>query len=139
MALVFDVMADSSRSGIDIEGVRIDVDKDRTRAKPGDAAGGRKEREWRGHDFVARADVECHQRREQCIRSRRDTDRMRDVEKRCQFTLETLDLWPQDKLLRVAHTRDGLEHFGAHRRKLRLEIQKRHLLSPSTCARGVLV
>ena len=76
-----------------------------------DAAGGGEERIGAGHDLVARADAERHQRREQRVGARRHADRVVHAEVRLELALEPFDLGPVDEALAVADAGDGVEEL----------------------------
>ncbi len=56
-----------NRSGIQIEGLRIDVAKGWPRTRAGNGAGGGKKRVGTGDDLVPGPDLERHQRQQQCV------------------------------------------------------------------------
>ena len=79
MALVRGVMAAADGLRIEVEVDGVDVGEHRLCADAVDGAGGREERERRGDDFVAGADVEGHQGEDQCIGAGGAADRMAGV------------------------------------------------------------
>jgi hypothetical protein len=56
---------DFDLAGVDIAGVRFDIDEDRRGAEQGDDFGGGDEGERGGDDFVTRLDIEGHQGNQQ--------------------------------------------------------------------------
>ena len=125
-ARVRGVSAARTAVGIDVEGVRQDVDEHRRRAEPRDAAGGGEERIGGGDDFVAAADAERHQDREQRVGAGRHRMACRRLERAAELGLELLDLGPEDEPLAVADALDGGEQLAAERPVLRLEIEQRN-------------
>ena len=63
IALVFGVIAASIETGVDVAGIRLDIDEDRDGAEQDDDFGGGDEGERGGDDFVARLDTQRHQAR----------------------------------------------------------------------------
>ena len=74
MAFVAGVTSEATCCGIDIEGLRIDVGKDRPCAQPRDRAGRGEEREAGQDHLVAGGDVQGHQGQQQGVAARGAAD-----------------------------------------------------------------
>ena len=74
IALVAGVISGSGVGRVDVERDRIDVDEDRLGAQPPDRAGRGEERVAGQQHFVARADVDGHQRQQQSVAARGAAD-----------------------------------------------------------------
>ena len=99
---------------VEVVVMRIDVDPDRGGAEPNDGASGGEESERREEDFVALANIECHERKQERVRTGRDAEGVLHAEERSAILLEGLDPRAHDELI-------GAENVTEGGLKLRLE------------------
>ena len=111
-------------TGIDIEGVRVDIDKYGPGAYVGNGTGGGDEGEGRGDDFVAGANVESEKREDERVGARSAGDGVRAAGELADFFFEGVDFRTENKLLAFEALVDGLEYFVADGGELGFEIEK---------------
>ena len=126
MALVFVVILASICGGVDVVGLRVDVDEDRLGAGAGDGAGGGEEGVGRGDHFVARPDVLGHQADQQGVAAGGDGDGVRAAAVRGQLGLALGHGRAEDALLALQHGVDGRADFVADRGVLGLQVEQRN-------------
>src|ERR671934_1673919 len=110
----------------DVERRPVDVDEDRRGANAGDRGGCGKETVSACHNRVARADLQGHERGQECICPRRNANRMRHAEESANRLLELLTFPAKYELLRRQHLCDSIASWLPDRAILRLQIQQRH-------------
>ena len=110
---------------VDIEGVRIDVDPDRGRTKTGHGARGSEESEGWQEDFVAFADIERHEREQQCVGTGRDPEGVLHAEERGAVFLEGLEARAHDEHVRAEDIAEGGLELSLEGAVLRAEIKER--------------
>ena len=97
--------------GVEIERRGVNVDENGLRADPVNATGRRKEGVRGGDDFVARADIEGHQRQNKCVGTRGTPDRMAGVAERRDLLFELDDVVAEDEFLSGQHAVHDRTHF----------------------------
>src|SRR6266481_10129069 len=85
--------------GIKVEGVRIDVDENGTRAGAHNGTGGSEETKRRGNDRVARLHAAGDQREPKSVGSGSTANGMRDPKVGRYFALERLNFLAKDEML----------------------------------------
>ena len=116
-------------SGIEIEGARIYISKHRTRAGPRDGAGRGEKAERRGENLISGLHSRGCESQPQSVRAGGATHRFPCTAELRKLALESLDLRPQNVVLRRAHTADRGQHFGAHLLILALQVEQGHLVA----------
>ena len=108
--------------GIHVERDRVDVGEDGCRAAARDRLGRRIERERRADHLVAGADLERVEHEHERVGAVRAADGVLRAEELGRFTLESLDLGPEDELARLRASARTLLQLGDQRRVLRLDV-----------------
>jgi len=109
---------------IDVVAGRVDIDKDRHRAEPVDAAARCEEGVRGGDDLVARLDAEGHQRDNERVGARCDADAVGCARIGRNLALQPLHFGAADEILRVGHAIDGRANLLPNRRILRLQVEQ---------------
>src|SRR6266849_7305867 len=112
--------------GIQIQRAGIDVDEDWRRARPHNCARRGKEAEGGGDDRVPGLYASGNERQPERLRSGRATDGAGRSCQRGNLTLKRLDLGTENEALRIAHTRDGGQHFFADAIVLASQVKQRN-------------
>src|SRR5580658_8292753 len=109
-------------NGIEIEGARIDIGKHRTGADARNRAGRREKTEGRGENQISRLHARGGLSQPQSVSAGGATYGIGSPAKSRQFTLESLDLSPQDVMLRGADAAHCSEYLNTHLFVLPLQI-----------------
>ena len=112
---------------VDVEGQGVDVDENGLGVEAVDDAGRGEEREGRGDDFVAGADVQGHEGDEQSVRAGGDADGMGGAGIGGHGLLEFLDFGAHDEILGVADVVDDGPDLVADGPVLGFEIEQRNI------------
>ena len=113
-------------AGVDVESVGLDVDKNRPGTQPRDGRGGGKERVAREEDFVARPDVQGHQRQQERVAPRSAANSVASAAISRQGLFEFLTVGAEHEPARRANPRDGGLDLLLNDGVLTAEIQKGH-------------
>ena len=111
-------------SRIDIVGSAVDIDEYRFCSQSNDGARCSKEAIGSRNDFIARLQINRHQRNEKCVRSGRNTNAVGTPAIRRDLSFQILDFRTEDESLRFEHPIDGRTNLIFNRRVLRLQIEK---------------
>ena len=128
MAFVAGVTSDGNVLGIDIEGLRIDVGKDRPGAEPRDRAGRGEERETRQDHLVAGGDVQGHQGQQQGVAARRAADGVFGLAIGGHLLFELRDFRAEHESAAIANPAECGEDFRFQARVLASQVQERNAL-----------
>ena len=109
--------------GVDVVGLRVDIDEDRLGTEPGDPAGGGEERVGGGDHFVAGADPLGHQADQQGVAAGGNADRVRAAAILGQLGFTFGHGRPEDAHLRFQHGVYRRADFVADRGVLGLQIE----------------
>ncbi len=111
----------------EIEADRIDVAEGRTRPGARDGPRGREERKRRGDHFIARPNLQRHERQQQRIRAGRDADAVATLAVGGDGGLQLFDRGAEDEPLAGADLVDDGLDLSFERLVLGLQIKQRHL------------
>src|SRR5208283_1068323 len=111
---------------IEIQGAGIYVHEDRRCARPHNCAGRGKEAECGGDDRVPGLDAGGDERQPERLRSRRTTHGAGCSREGGNLALERFDLRTKDEALRIAHARDGGQHFCTDAIVLAAQVKQRN-------------
>ena len=110
--------------GIDVTGVRFDIDKDRPRAEAHDDFGRGNEGKGRGDDFIAGFNPQRHQTDQQGLRAARDSDAVPGAGIGRKPLFQFLNLRPHDILAMLQNTVNARLNPRLQGPVLRFEINK---------------
>ena len=119
--------------GVDVEGIRIDIDEHRLASGVGDGAGGGKERERGGDDFVAGRQLECLERKQQRVGAAGTCYAVLGRRERGDCLFQLADLFAHDEPLALDHFENGRHGLLFDRLKLSLQVQQRYRHISSKC------
>src|SRR6202453_1930507 len=88
---------------IEIEGLRIDINKHRQRACPHNRAGRREKTEWRGEDLISRLHSSGDKSQPQCVSARRAAYCFTRATEVCHLVLKRFHLCAKNVMLRCAN------------------------------------
>ncbi len=111
--------------GIEIESLRVDIGKNRTRASPYNCAGRGKKAEWRGENLISRLHAGGSQSQPESVGAGGTTSAMFRAAERCQLALERFDFRAENVLLGSANALDGRHDFGTDLLILAVQVEQR--------------
>src|SRR5437016_14681256 len=96
---------------IDVERMRVNVHENRLGADPRNGSGGGDKRERGGDDLVGPADFQCHQSKNQRVRTRCAANGMTTASEYANFLFKCLNFWAKDEMLALQHALHRFDHL----------------------------
>ena len=112
--------------GRNVEGLRINIDKDGFGSDASDGTSGSEERKWSGDDLVARTDFKSQESENQGVRPGSTSNGISAPGEGADFVFKRSDFRPENELLGFQSAHDRIENFLTDGGKLRLQIEERH-------------